>query len=206
MVQSFSTTQLCALSTGSVHYWWVQIFDKNLKHLIYLDYWRIKHWKCLVCQKNGKTEDVRKYFVNPKIENDVSGWRVNSLFGFQKYGRRSRSQMFFRIGIPKKFTRKHLCWSFFLRRDYLFKRGFSRGAFLWNLQNFLEHLFLQNTSGGWFWKHLMNSLFIVYENDYWCHFMERIGSRALISFYCVCFVFFFFFFIFFLIFFCRFCY
>ena len=163
MVQSFSTTQLCALRTGSVHYWWVQIFDKNLKHLIYLDYWRIKHWKCVVCQKNGKTEDVRKYFVNPKIENDVSGWRVNWLFGFQKYGRRSRSQMFFRIGIPKKFTRKHLCWSFFLRRDYLFKRGFSIGAFLWNLQNFLEHLFLQNTSGGWFWKHLMNSLFIVYE-------------------------------------------
>ena len=39
-----------------------------------------------------------------------------------------------------------------------------------------------------FQKYLMNSLFIVYENDEWCHFVVRIGSPALISFYSVCLV------------------
>ena len=34
----------------------------------------------------------------------------------------------------------------------------------------------------------MNSLFIAYENDEWCHFVVRIGSPALILFYSVCFV------------------
>ena len=31
------------------------------------------------------------------------------------------------------------------------KKDSNTGAFLWNLRNFLEHLFLQNTSGGCFW-------------------------------------------------------
>ena len=34
----------------------------------------------------------------------------------------------------------------------------------------------------------MNPLFIVFENDEWCHFVERIDSLAIVSFYCVCFV------------------
>ena len=29
----------------------------------------------------------------------------------------------------------------------------------------------------------MNSLFITYKNDEWCHFVVRIGSPALISFF-----------------------
>ena len=45
---------------------------------------------------------------------------------------------------------------------------------------------LQNTSGGCFWEYLMNSLFIVDENDEWCHCVARIDSPALVSFYCVC--------------------
>ena len=53
--------------------------------------------------------------------------------------------------------------------------------------------FLQNTSDGYFWKYLMNSLFIAYENDEWCHFVVRIGSPALISFYGMCFISFYFF-------------
>ena len=52
----------------------------------------------------------------------------------------------------------------------------------------LRASFLQDTSGGYFWKYLMNSLFIAYENDESCHCVVRIGSLALFSFYCVCFV------------------
>ena len=32
----------------------------------------------------------------------------------------------------------------------------------------------------------MRSLFIAFKNDEWCHFVVRIGSPALILFYCVC--------------------
>ena len=55
--------------------------------LICLGYCRTKHWKCLICEKECKhriggtkvckAEEVRKYFVNPKIENEVFGSCVN---------------------------------------------------------------------------------------------------------------------------------
>ena len=45
--------------------------------------WRTKHWKCLVCKKDAKANinlvevckavEVIKYFLNPKIENNVFG-------------------------------------------------------------------------------------------------------------------------------------
>ena len=82
-------------------------------------------------------------------------------FGFQKY-RRSRSQMYFGIVLEIAFE-MYFC------------------------AKYLRTLFLQNTSGGCFWKYLMNSPFIALENK-WCHFMVRIGSQALISLNCVCFV------------------
>ena len=37
-----------------------------------------------------------------------------------------------------------------------------------------------------FFKSFMNSLFIVYKNEEWYHFVVRIRSPTLISFYCVC--------------------
>ena len=55
-------------------------------------------------------------------------------------------------------TGKHLCWNLFLIKlkawspATLLKRNFSTGVFLWNLQNFLEHLFLQKSSIGCFWS------------------------------------------------------
>ena len=53
---------------------------------------------------------------------------------------------------------------------------------------FVEHY------GGCFWKYLMNFLFIHHNaNDESCHCLVRIGSPALISFHCVCFVSFYFF-------------
>ena len=39
-----------------------------------------------------------------------------------------------------------------------------------------------------FKKCLMKSLFITYENNEWCHFVVRVGSPALILFYCACLV------------------
>ena len=50
----------------------------------------------------------------------------------------------------------------------------------------LVHLFLPNTSDGCFWKYFINSFFIVYKNDEWCHCVVRVGYPALISFCCVC--------------------
>ena len=50
-------------------------------------------------------------------------------------------------------TGKHLCWSLFLmklqtwRPATLLKRDFNTIVFLWNLKNFLQHLFLKSSSG-----------------------------------------------------------
>ena len=107
--------------------------------------------------------------------------------------------MYFRIAVDvlknfTMFTGKYLCWSIFLiniqawRPGTSLKRDFNIGVFQWNLQNFLDQLFLPNASGGCFWKYLMNSLFIALEDDEWWHFVVRTGSPALVSFYCVCFV------------------
>ena len=126
---------------------WVQIFNKVFKCLIYVGYWEMKHWKCLVSEKDAKAiggtnvckaEEVRKCFVNSKIE---------------------------------------------LKFQLVCK---------------LHYLQLE------FQKYLMNTLFITYENDEWRHFVVRIDSSALISFYCVCFVSFYFFLFF--LFFCGFYY
>ena len=58
---------------------------------------------------------------------------------------------------------------------------------------FLRTPIFTDTSRGCFWKYLMNSLFILFENNEWCHFVVRISSPAFISFYYVCFVSFYFF-------------
>ena len=50
---------------------------------------------------------------------------------------------------------------------------------------FLRTPFSQNIPGGCFWKYFIIALFIAFEDDEGCHFLERIGSPALISFYYV---------------------
>ena len=117
--------------------------------------------------------------------------------------RSSRSKIYFRISVLKNFTMftgKHLCWSLFFNTsaglkacNFIKNRLQHKFFFMWNLQNFLELLSLQNTSGGCRWKYLLNSLFIAFENNEWCHFVVCMGPPALISFYCVCFVSFYFF-------------
>ena len=71
---------------------------------------------------------------------------------------------------------KHLCWSNFI------KKRLQHRCFPVEYPKFLRTLFLQNTSGGCFWKHLVISFFIAHENDEWRHFVVRIGSPALIPF------------------------
>ena len=80
------------------------------------------------------------------------------------------------------------------------KKRLQHRCFPVKFAKFLRTPFLQNISGGCSWKYLMNSLFVAFENNEWCHFVVRIGSPAFISFYCVCFVSFYFF-LFFLFFF-----
>ena len=90
------------------------------------------------------------------------------------------------------------CWNLFLiklrafRHVILLKGDFNTSTFA-KFAKSLRASFLQNTSGGCFWKYLMNSLFIAYGDDESCHCVVSIGSPALISFYCVCFVSFLFF-------------
>ena len=84
------------------------------------------------------------------------------------------------------------------------KKKLQHRCFSVKLSKFLKTLFLQNPPGGYFWKFLMNSLFVAYEEDEWRHIEVRIGYPAFIFFYCVCF-FSFYFFLFFL-FFCEFYY
>ena len=52
------------------------------------------------------------------------------------------------------FTGKHLCWSLFLKRHCSFvKETLQYSCFPMNIAKYLkEKLFLQNTSGGCFWK------------------------------------------------------
>ena len=57
-------TQVMRIADG------VQIFDK---HLMFNVFRRTKHWEYLVLGDRHKAEEVRKYFVNPKIENEVLG-------------------------------------------------------------------------------------------------------------------------------------
>ena len=91
---------------------------------------------------------------------------------------------------PWKFCnvyRKHLCWSLFLInmqawRPVTFLKRDLNMCFPVKFAKFLRTPYLQNTFGDCFWKYLMNSLFIAFGNDEWCHFVVRIGSLALISF------------------------
>ena len=130
----------------------------------------------------------------------VFGLRVNYLICSLDF--RYTEALVRRCSSEQVLLKNSQCWSFFLIKlqafwnAILLKRDFNISAFLWNSQNLEEHLFLQSTSGGYFWKYLMNSLFIAYENDESCHCVVCIGSPALISFYCLRFVSFHFFLLF----------
>ena len=80
---------------------------------------------------------------------------------YKNFDGSSRQEVFCKKGILRNFAKfpgKHLCQSLFfnkvagLRPATLFKRDSGTGVFLSTLRNFYDHLFLQNTSGGCFWK------------------------------------------------------
>ena len=72
----------------------------------------------------------------------------------------NRSQMFFKIGVLKSFanfTGKHLCWISFnkvvgLKAWNCIKKRLQHRCFPVKFAKFLRTRFLQNTSGGCFWK------------------------------------------------------
>ena len=149
-----------------------------------------------------KAEEVRKHFVNPKTESFWLACKLSHLqFGFQihrssRSGRCSSEQVLLKIS---------QCWSFFLMKlqampkGNFIKKRLQHRCFSVKFAKYLRTSFLQTTSSGCFWKYLINSLFIAYENDESCHCVVRTGSPVLISFYCVCFVsFYFFYFLYFL--------
>ena len=136
-----------------------------------------------------KAEEIRKYFVNLKIESFRLVCKLHYLqFGFQIY-RSSRSQMF-SSRASKNFEMLEFLFNTVagLQTFNFIKKRLQHRCFYVKFAKALRASFLQNTSGGCFWKYLMNSLFIAYGDDESCHCVVSIGSPALISFYCVCFV------------------
>ena len=81
-----------------------------------------------------------------------------------KEHRNSCPKMFCKKDVLRNFiklTRKELCQSLYfnevetLRPVTLLKGDSGTGVFLWHLRSFWEHLFLQNLSGGCFYKQLI---------------------------------------------------
>ena len=55
-----------------MHYQWVLIYDKHLKHLICLGYWRTKQWKSLVWTKEAR--------ANVNLMKSLQSWRGKRIF------------------------------------------------------------------------------------------------------------------------------
>ena len=118
-----------------------------------------------------KAEEVRKYFVNPKIESFRLVCKLHYLqFAFQIY-RSSRSQIFFGAGALKKFAMLEFLFNKVagLQACNIIKKTLQHWCFSVKFAKSLRASFLQNTYGGCFRKYLMNSLFIAYGNDESCH-------------------------------------
>ena len=97
--------------------------------------------------------------VSKKVRKTLLWWS----FVNPRKGRNSHSQMFFKTGVLRIFANflgKHLRWNLILIKLKTFKRDSNAGLFLF--------LFLQNTSGGCFWKESEGtSLVKILES---CHF------------------------------------
>ena len=106
--------------------------------------------------------------------------------------------MFFGIGALQNFALLEFLFNNVtgLQACNFIKKRLQCRCFSIKLAKSVRASFLQNTSGRCFWKYLMNSLFIAYENDESCHCVVCIGSPALISCYCLRFVSFYFFLLF----------
>ena len=101
------------------------------------------HWEPLKSKykfgrtKVSKAEEVRKYFVNPKMK--VFGFCINFIICSLDF--RYTEAVVRRFSSEQTLLKISQCWSFFLiklqafRHAILLKRDFSIGAFLRNLQN-----------------------------------------------------------------------
>ena len=110
--------------------------------------------KCHDLSKKKKKKRSQEKYVNITAPLWTLFWKIAENFRKTVSYRRSRLQMFFKIGDLKNFanfTAKHLRWSLFSikfqswRPATLLKRGCNTGAFLWNLQNFKKTFFYRTT-------------------------------------------------------------
>ena len=132
-----------------------------------------------------KVEEVRKYFVNLKIEIFRLVYKLHYLqFGFQIY-RSSRSQMFFGTGALKNFAMLEFLFNKVagLQVCNFIKKRLQHWCFSMKFAKSLRASFLQNTSGGCFWKYLITLSLLHMRMMNRVIAVVRIGSPALISFY-----------------------
>ena len=111
-----------------------------------------------------KAEKVRKYFVYRNIEDFLLVCKLHYLqFGFQIY-RSSRLQLFFGTGALKNLA----MLEFFVNKvaDFqacnFIKKRLKHWCFSAKFAKSLRASILHNTSGGCFWKHLLNFPFILF--------------------------------------------
>ena len=143
--------------------------------------------------KFAKLEEVRKYFVNEAFVQCIN--RIICSLDFRNteaaVHKRSPEQVFLNIF---QYSQENNCvrlsFNKVLGLAIQLKKTLTQVSFSETCKVFKNTFFLQNTSGGCFWKYLVNSLMFVYDNNEWCHLVVTIDSPTHISFCCVCFVFF----------------
>ena len=123
-----------------------------------------------------KVEEVRKYFVYFVKLQYLQFW-------FQIY-RSSHSRNFFGTSALKNIAMLEFIFNKvagFQARNFIKKRLQHR-CFSVKFAKSLRASYLQNTSSGCFWKCLMNSLFIAYENDESCRYVYVLALQCLFHF------------------------
>ena len=127
-----------------------------------------KKWVCSICYKNALSEPVFGKWIHLEISlslwelqgirdwlclRDIAETSLNRLLLFLTLKSSHRSYSV-QKNVLKNFTGKHFCWSLFFKKLQAQHRYFH-----WNLQNFLEHLFLKTTVS------LCKSLFTVHQKE-----------------------------------------
>ena len=111
-------------------------------------------------QKRKKTNII--WEVVARYSAKTSSWKFHKIYREipvleSSFWRSSLSEVFCKKEVLENFAKfkgKHLCQSLFfnkvadLRPAHLLKKKLLHRCFLWILQNFSEHLLLQNASGG----------------------------------------------------------
>ena len=132
-----------------------------------------------------KAEQVKKNCVNPKTESFRLECKLHYLqLGFQIY-RSSRSQLFFGTGALKNFAMLEFLFDKVAdpQACNFIKKRLQHSCFSVEFAKSLRASFLQNTSGGCFWKYVITLSLLHMRMMNRVIAVVRIGSPALLSFY-----------------------